>query len=61
MTTEKVYSRIFDDKIKNNVKDSSIWQNCCHENEMSPSEQYYCYTIKFDGLTPTQCTKIEKV
>lgn len=61
MTTEKVYSRILDKKIKNNVNNSPIWQDCCFEDEMSGSEQYYCYTIKFDGLTPIQCTKIKKV
>lgn len=64
MTTEKVYSPIRDNNIKNNISSSPIWKNCYHEDELKDIPQdtrrsLICYTIKFDGLKPIQVTNIK--
>ena len=63
---EQVYSPIDDRKhIKKNLKNSSIWNNCYTKDEhldvLSGYDQMFCYSIKFDGLTPIQVTKTKKV
>jgi len=61
MKTEKIYSPILDTNISKNINKSPIWDDCFHEEEEKPSgTPLICYTIKFDGLTPVQVTKISK-
>jgi hypothetical protein len=61
MITQKVISPIKDDKIKSNLLNSPIWKECYHEDEELPQDkELYCYTIRFDGLTPIQLTKLKK-
>ena len=61
MITEKVYSPIHDPKIRQNINDSPIWDECYHEDEIAEvNKPLYCYSIKFDGLTPIQVTKTTK-
>jgi len=65
MITEVVWSPIKDDSRKD-LKNSPIWKNCYREDEMTPSIKvkssvWYIYQIKFDGLTPIQCTKFKEV
>jgi hypothetical protein len=60
MTIEKVFSKIQDNNIQNNITTSKIWEECYKEDELESKAGYYCYTIKFDGLKPIQCTKIQK-
>lgn len=66
LITEKVYSPI-NDKIvvKNNISKSPIWKNCYKENELidvlDKHQSMYCYTVKFDGTTPIQLVKFERV
>ena len=62
MTTEKVYSPIFDRNIKKDISNSPIWKDCYHEDDELPiSKTLWCYTIKFDGLVPVQVTNVEKL
>jgi len=66
MIIEKVYSPIFDKDIKKDINNSPIWKDCYHQDDI-PNEYrdinktLYCYTIKFDGVTPIQVNNIEKV
>lgn len=65
MITEKVFSPINDEKIRINLNGSPIWKNCYRQEEITGEvlRKYnnilYIYSIKFDGLTPIQVTKIE--
>ena len=64
MTTENIYSLIEDRNIQDNIKHSGIWNHAYTEEEYKKfrdetSKKWFKYTIKFDGLVPTQCTKIE--
>lgn len=64
MKIEKVYSQI-ENKGKD-VNTAPFWAKCYHEDEitseMKESEKpWFCYHIKFDGLTPIQLTKTERV
>ena len=62
---EKVYSPIEDKQISNNLSNSPIWKACYTEEEYKQQSgafsTMYCYSIKFDGLTPIQVTKIKNV
>ena len=63
MITEKVFSPVNDVNIKKNLKDSPIWKNCYKEDEINRDvlqkhNTMYVYTIKFDGVTPIQVTKV---
>jgi len=61
MITEKVYSSINDEKIRQNLNNSPIWKECYKEDEIKNiNKPLYCYSIKFDGLKPIQITKITK-
>jgi hypothetical protein len=61
MITEKIYSPINDQKIRQNLQNSPIWNECYHEDEIADiNKQLYCYSIKFEGLLPIQVTKITK-
>lgn len=61
MITEKVYSPINDEKIRKNLINSPIWNECYKEDEITDTTKpLYCYSIKFDGVTPIQVTKITK-
>lgn len=62
---ETVISSVYDDKIQNHITESPIWLRAYHESEMTneiyqKSDSWYKYSIKFNGLIPMQCTKIEK-
>jgi len=54
--------------IKDNGKDiktSPIWNECYRDDEMTAEinklhREWYVYTVKFDGLKPTQITKFKK-
>jgi hypothetical protein len=64
MITEKVYSPINDGNIKKNLNGSPIWKNCYKEEDLnrevlSKHNIMYVYTIKFDGVTPKQVTKVD--
>ena len=65
MITETVWSPIKDSTRKDMVN-SPIWKNCFKEEEMTPdikvnSQVWYVYQVKFDGLTPIQCTKFKEI
>lgn len=61
MIKEKVYSPIHDEKIRQNINESPIWDECYHEDEIKDIDKpLYCYSMKFEGLTPIQVTKITK-
>ena len=65
METIKVYSPVEDKKIKENLKDSIIWKQCFHEEDlqeaMKKHKNMFEYQIKFDGLKPIMVNKISKV
>jgi hypothetical protein len=65
MITEVVWSPVKDESRKD-LNNSPIWKNCYREDEMNASIKltssvWYVYQIKFDGLTPVQCTKFKEV
>jgi len=64
MITETVISPILDEKIKDHVCTSSIWKNCYKPEEITSDlwkshPILYSYQIKFEGLKPVQCIKID--
>jgi len=64
LTSAVVISFIKDKKIQDHIKDSPIWTNAFHEDEITTElyqtkDSWYKYSIKFNGLTPVQCTNIE--
>lgn len=64
-TTEIVYSPVEDKKINSDISNSKIWKDAYKEEEFTEelrkarSLQWYGYTIKFNDVTPMQCTKID--
>lgn len=61
METVKVYSPIFDKDIQKNISNSPIWGEAYHESELGEIKKPLTeYTMKFDGLTPVQVTKMRK-
>ena len=61
MTTEKVYSPIFDKDIHKDIANSPIWNKVFKEDELVSKIGITEYTIKFDGLKPVQVTNIRKL
>jgi len=62
MTTEKVYSPIFDKDIEKNVNGSPIWKTAHHPDEIGEVKGPLTeYIIKFDGLKPVQVKKFRKL
>lgn len=62
MTTEIVYSTVYDKEIRNNLINSPIWKDAYKDDEIADVRKPLTeYTIKFDGLTPVQVTKIKRV
>ncbi len=67
LTEEKVFSPIEDKQIRQriNLSSSIIWGTCFKPDEVADFETGYtkmfCYTIKFDGLTPVQLVNIERI
>jgi len=61
MTTEKIYSPIFDKNIQKNLNNSPIWQKAYKEDEIKDKHGLVEYTIRFSGLKPIQVTKIKKL
>lgn len=63
LVEEKVFSPVHDADIAKHLNESLIWGNCFKEEELTrdvldKNPGMYEYTIKFDGLKPTQVTKI---
>ena len=61
METIKIFSPIDDPNIKKDLVKSPIWKETYHEEDVPTDKAMICYHIKFDGLTPIQVTKIEKI
>lgn len=64
IVVENVYSPIDDPKMGKNVANSKVWDLCFKEEEMSRElankhPRMFVYTVKFDGVTPIQVTKIK--
>ena len=65
MTFETVLSPIKDEKMNSHIKESEVWKNAFHPEEVTPEifrkyPAWYEYTIKFSGLTPIQMTKMKE-
>jgi hypothetical protein len=64
METIKVYSPIEDKNIKKDLNNSPIWKKAIHPDEINELKEKHNsiweYSIKFDGLTPTQVVKISR-
>jgi hypothetical protein len=63
---ENVYSPIDDPKMGKHIKTSTVWDLCFKEEEVTNEltnkhPQMFIYSVKFDGLTPIQVTKIKKI
>ena len=61
MKKEFVFSRIPDNKIMKslaNTKNSPIWKECSHREELDDVAGYYCYVVNFKRLTPVQVIHI---
>ena len=65
METIKVYSPVEDKEIRNNLKDSPIWKQAYHADELPMARAKYRemfeYSIKFDGLKPVMVNKVTKL
>ena len=66
VVVEEVYSPVHDTKIKSDISGSEIWKSCYKKEEVTTEvlnkhPRMYKYTIKFDGLTPFQVTKVDIV
>lgn len=64
MKVEKVYSHI--EANGKDLKTQPFWSKCYHADDLTSdmlefSTPLMCYHVKFDGLTPVQLTKAEKV
>ena len=62
LKAEKVYSPLKDDNIKNDLMNSPIWKRCEHPDNIDDIDLtgWFEYTIKFDGVTPVQVSKVKK-
>jgi len=61
---EQVFSSIDDKNIRKNVKDSPIWKDSLHWEDVSKKQKKqggFLYTIYFDDLTPINVTSIKKI
>jgi len=61
MKDEVIYSKTLDKGIKKDIKNSPIWADAHAKEELSDTNGYYKYSIRFDGLKPVQILKIQKV
>ena len=65
LQTEQVCSKTHDKKVKHNLGDSPIWDECKHLDELTDEEkvsgEWYCYDIKFEGTTPVQVMNINLI
>jgi hypothetical protein len=63
MTIEKVYSFIKDPNIHKDLNNSPIWKECFKTFDEIGEKKgiLYEYTIKFNGLKPTQVTNIKEI
>ncbi len=65
LKTEIVYSKRFDKLVKSDIDKSTIWGDCTHPDDFNVKGDalsgWWKYTIKFDGATPVQCIKAEKL
>jgi hypothetical protein len=61
MKDEVIYSKTLDKGIKKDIKNSPIWKDAHTKEELSDTNGYYKYSIRFDGLKPVQVLKIQKV
>jgi len=65
MEIVKVYSEVEDKNIAKNLQNSLIWKNAHHFDELTDAQKNYGnmfeYTVKFDGLKPSQVTKVRKI
>jgi len=64
MKEEIIVSPILDSNIQDHIGSSPVWNNAFKKDEITlelyrkyPS--WYAYSIKFNGLTPVQLTKLE--
>ena len=60
----KVFSTILDNKIKENLKNSPIWDKCMHWEDATKKDKKdggYLYTMYFKGLTPISVTSVKKI
>lgn len=57
MTTEIVCSK---QQHEGDLKDSPIWDECYHEEDVPWNDGYFKHYIKFDGLKPVQLTKSKR-
>lgn len=65
MILETVISPILDRDIQSNKDNSPIWKLAFKEDEITKEiynkyQDWYKYSIKFNGLKPIQCLKISK-
>ena len=64
MEIVKVFSPVEDKEIKKNLKDSPIWRNAYHADELvaglTKHSTMFEYVMKFDGTKPIQCTKVSR-
>ena len=62
MENVKVYSPIEDKEIRNNLNGSKIWSEAYHHDEVPANfTTMFEYSIKFDGLKPTQLAGVKKI
>ena len=65
MENVNVYSPVEDKSIKTNLNDSPIWKKAYTEEEYNENPKRYPYwwkySMKFDGKTPKQVTKVQKL
>ena len=66
MTIEVVLSPIRDDKMQSHIKESEVWKNSFHPEEVTEEirmkySQWFEYTIRFEGLTAFQVTKFREI
>lgn len=65
MVKEEVYSPVEDKNIREHLEDSIMWQKAFKRDEITDvmlhSTDWWVYTIKFDGTTPTQLLNIKKI
>lgn len=66
MITEKVYSPVKDERVKNSISNSPIWKQCYKEEDLTQEvldrhDVIHVYTVKFEGVTPVQVTKISQL
>lgn len=61
MKDETVYSKILDKNIKKDIANSPIWKDAHTKEELSDTDGFYKYSIRFNGRKPIQVLKIQKV